>query len=78
MSTRIKEIEGRYEDPFGDGTEYVETMLSLTRFSGGREKGVMLQLTTGMPGYIQLTKEQCLELSKDLVEAFDYDKYPSE
>lgn len=52
----------------------VTDKISQTRFSGGRERGVCVQITqTGQNdgglgvGYIQLTKEDALKLAGELV-----------
>jgi hypothetical protein len=79
MSTKIKEMKGRKEtnNTFG----YTDSFLSLTRFSGGKEMGRMLQLTVyddNRATYIQLTQEQVKELAITLSEAFDDTIYPSE
>lgn len=43
--------------------------INLTRFFGGKDRGVCVQITTGWQEHIQLTRQQALRLSKDL-EAF--------
>ena len=80
MSTELKSIKGRYEDTRNSikrKVTYDETELLITRFSGGKKNGAMIQLTPEQ-GYIQLTKDQVKELIVVLQDAFDYDKNPSE
>lgn len=78
MSTRIGDIEGRYESQFTD-EHRSDTCLSLTRFYGGNELGTMLQLTIeNEDGYIQFTEEQAKELARIILNSFDENIYPSE
>lgn len=78
MSTKIADIEGHHESQFTD--EYrSDTYINLTRFYGGDELGVMLQLTIeNEDGYIQLTKERAKELARIILNSFDESIYPSE
>lgn len=67
MSTELTTITGRYEDPDPNlrKSEYLESELYLTSFSGGTINGPMIQITFGRyPGqdHIQLNKKQVLEL----------------
>lgn len=67
MSTELATINGRYEspDPALKKSEYLETELHLTSFSGGVANGPMIQISFGRyPGqdHIQLNKDQVLEL----------------
>lgn len=83
MSTEIKQITGRFEGSHGKDfkVHYWDSMISLTRFAGGKENGAMIQVTISNSlenAYIQLTKEQVMELSETLKDSYDYDKYPSE
>ena len=78
MSTHIETLKGIKESAV-NCNEKIETTMSLTRFWGGAEKGSMLQLTvSNSDGYIQLTKEETIELAKTLLNSFDYTIYPSE
>jgi len=77
MSTHIETLEGIKESE--PTNKVVETSINLTRFWGGEEKGRMLQLTICNPdGYIQLTKDETIELTKILLNSFDDSIYPSE
>lgn len=77
MSTHIETIEGIKESTLSD--ERIKTSISLNRFYGGAESGLMLQLTiSNGEGYIQLTEPQTIELAKTLLNSFDYEIYPSE
>lgn len=77
MSTQIKEFKGVKEDFLSENI--VDTAMCLTRFWGGADKGRMLQLTIyNNEGYIQFTKEECIELAKTLLNAFDDAIHPSE
>jgi hypothetical protein len=77
MSTHIETLKGIKESELSN--EKIETTMSLTRFWGGAEKGRMLQLTvSNSDGYIQLTKEETIELAKTLLNSFDDTIYPSE
>ena len=85
MSTEIKKIKGTCHLPLVTSLfdAHGEAELYLTRFYNGTDGGVNIQLTVTQEGeygtsYIHLTKEQCEELGKVLLECFDYDKYPSE
>jgi hypothetical protein len=83
MSTEIAKIKGRKESGVLPGVPvYIDSTLYLTRFSGGKENGRMLQLTIWNDqeggSYTQLTEDQVKELSKTLSEAFDDNIYPSE
>lgn len=84
MSTKIKTIKGSchyYPRKGSFDVEHKSAMVSLTRFSN--KGGPNIQLTVSQDGeygtsYIHLTKAQCNKLAKVLLEAFDYNKYPSE
>ncbi len=77
MSTHIETLKGIKESELSN--QRIETTMSLTRFWGGVEKGRMLQLTiSNSDGYIQLTKEETIELAKTLLNSFDDTIYPSE
>ena len=84
MSTNIKTITGRCENPSGSsptGPQYIDSDISLTRFYGGKEKGTMLQLTINNNldcAYVQLTQKQVKQLSKVLGDSFNNHKYPSD
>jgi len=86
MSTEIKTIKGtcHYHPRRGSQeVEHKDAEVSLTRFFNGKDKGVNIQLTVTQNGeygtsYIHLTQKECEELSKTLLECFDYTKYPSE
>ena len=46
--------------------------LDFVQFWGGKEKGIMIQLTQGIggtdsPGYIQLTKEEAKKVGRELI-----------
>ena len=56
MSTELRDVPG--------------TDISQTRFAGGKDRGVMLQLTVSDRGSfqtIQLTREECLSLAQELI-----------
>ena len=77
MSTHIERLKGIKESELS--TETIETTMSLTRFWGGNEKGIMLQLTvSNSDSYIQLTEEETIGLAKILLNSFDDTIYPSE
>jgi hypothetical protein len=86
MSTHITTIEGTYHSESNKDFSVKRSIakLHLTRFFNGKELGPNIQLTVEQIGigkdllYIHLTKEQCEELGKVLLECFNYDKYPSE
>lgn len=86
MSTEIKTINGTCHYHRNIGTfniEDKEAEVSLTRFYNAKKNGTNIQLTVTQDGgygtsYIHLTKTQCEELAKALLECFDYEKYPSE
>tara|TARA_R110002012_G_scaffold59679_4_gene156319 strand:- start:1585 stop:1827 length:243 start_codon:yes stop_codon:yes gene_type:complete len=80
MSTTIAEITGRMEkyDHKTQNPGYVNTYMYINRFYGGKENGRMLQLTTGVNSYIQLTQDQVKDLAKVLTNAFNDEIYPSE
>jgi hypothetical protein len=85
MSTDIKTIKGTCHQPIRGtfGVEHKDAEVHLTRFYNGADRGANIQLTVSQDGqygtsYIHLSKEQCEELAKTLLECFDYDKYPSE
>jgi hypothetical protein len=52
MATRLKRVNNR---------------LGVTRFAGGPERGVCLQLT-GPDGWVQLTRDDAAKLAKQLVD----------
>ena len=84
MSTKIKTIKGSchyYSRKDSFEVEHKNAEVSLTRFLN--KSGPNIQLTVSQNGeygisYIHLTKTQCDKLAKALLEAFDYNKYPSE
>ena len=83
MSTTIATIKGikesKYTKDYSISPEYMETFLDITRYYGGHKNGRMLQLTVlNDEGYIQLTKEQSVELASILLNAFNDNIYPSE
>lgn len=87
MSTEIKTIKGtcHHHDLVGTSfiTNHIDAEVSLTRFFNGQDRGSNIQLTVSQDGgygtsYVHLSKEQCEELAKILLECFDYSKYPSE
>ena len=41
--------------------------INLTRFFGGKDRGVCVQITTGWQEHIQLTREQAGQLAADLL-----------
>jgi hypothetical protein len=82
MSTEIKTIKGSYHKHVSASYKvtHEDAELYLTRFFNGKNRGTNIQLTIqGGDGisYIHLTQKQCEQLSKVLLECFDYDKYPS-
>ena len=73
MSTELATINGRYEDPDPEikKSQYFDTEMYLTGFSGGTKNSRMVQITFGRyPGqdHIQLNKEQVLQLIHKLTE----------
>lgn len=86
MSTEIATIQGscHYHPKRGSfGVEHKNAEILLTRFFNGKDRGASIQLTVTQEGeygtsYIDLTKEQCIELANALLECFDYDKHPSD
>ncbi len=80
MSTNIAEIIGRMEnyDHKNKDVTYINKYMYVNRFYGGEKEGRMLQLTTGVNSYIQLTQDQVKDLIKVLTNAFDDEVYPSE
>lgn len=84
MSTKIKTIKGSWHYYPRKGSfevEHKNAEVSLTRFYN--KGGPNIQLTVSQDGeyctsYIHLTKAQCNKLAKVLLEAFNYNKYPSE
>ena len=75
MSTEIGKVKGRNEKNHNaDFTvEYEKTKMFVTRFYGGTENGVMVQLTmSGDKPYIQLTEKQAKKLVKLLNETFNF------
>ena len=42
--------------------------ITLTRFYGGRDRGVCVQITTGWQEHVSLTREQAHQLAQDLLE----------
>lgn len=85
MSTEIKTVKGSCHVKIVGNTLKVihqEAEAHLNRFYNG-ELGSCVQLTVAQSGeygisYIHLNSEQCKELGEALLEAFDYEKYPSE
>ena len=75
MGTEITEIRGRHEKPqIGTFTSIYEpsiihlnSPISVKRFWGGTENGVMAQLTMN-GGHVQLNREQMKELIEALME----------
>ena len=73
MSTSIADIKGLKEHIF-EANLKTETNLNLTRVYGGKENGVMLQLTIdNKDRYIQLTKKKVNELIISLSNCFAND-----
>lgn len=84
MSTELKIIKGSchyYPRRGSFDVERKDATISLTRFCN--KGGPNIQLTVSQDGeygtsYIHLTKAQCNKLAKVLLDAFNYDKYPSD
>ena len=75
MSTELKTLKGKIEIPNGTMTsDYKEVDVSLTRFWGGTERKVSLQITflneQGNYSHIQLDNENVKLLFKELKEKF--------
>lgn len=76
MSKHLATIKGRYEVNTSSAdyaVKYVDSEISLTEFSGGKDNGVMLQLSIRGDkfSYIQLTKTQVKELADELLNFLD-------
>jgi len=85
MSTEIMELEGTQHVPSKENAfkvDHVPSFVHLNRFFNGKDTGPNIQLTvmqsTGESAYIHLTQRQCVTLAIGLLEAFDYEKHPSE
>jgi hypothetical protein len=61
MSTELTPVKGEYEMIYNHEPRSAETEMQITSFSGGIQKGAMIQLTP-QHGYIQLTRGQVMEL----------------
>lgn len=87
MATEITVIKGTHHVHPHEGTfevKHEEAVLHLTRFFNGSDRGTSIQLTVvqqgleGTTSYIHLSPEACKQLAEVLLEAFNYEKYPSE
>ena len=78
MATELKTLKGKIEIPKRDGTmtsDYKKVDVSLTRFWGGAERKVSLQITflneQGNYSHIQLDNENVKLLFEELKENFE-------
>lgn len=73
MTTRMKSISGLIELPHPEKMEssYIPTELSITRFYGGKNRGVSVQLTLNRE-YIQIDHDSIKELINTLQEIWEY------
>lgn len=87
MSTEIKTMKGScHYHPRRDSfdVQHKDADLYITRFFNGKDRGANIQLSIAQNGgdegssYIHLTKNQCDELAKVLLECFDREIYPSD
>lgn len=73
MATELKTLKGKIEIPLKNGTmtsDYKNVDVSLTRFWGGEERGVSLQITflneNGNYSHVQLNNENVKQLIEEL------------